>query len=291
MTRKYSSISVESTLASGISNSATSLTVASGTASTLLGGVTFTAGNVDQFTLAIDPDTVNEEIVYATAATSDTLTIVRGRAGTSGISHSGGAIIKHVLTSADLDYFTAGVDSAVSLTGSQTLTNKTLTSPVIGTIVNTGTLTLPTATDTLVGRTTTDTLTNKTVTAPHEVTSVSATAATGTINFNAGTYGVLYYTTNASGNWVLNVRGDSSTTLNSLLSNNDAITIAFLATQGTTAYYPTSLTIDGTSVTPKWQAASTPSSGNTNSVDIYSYTIVKTASATFSVFASQTRFA
>ena len=111
--RKYSSISVETTLASGISNSATSITVASGTGTNLLGGVTLAAGNVDQFTLAIDPDTANEEIVFATAVASDTFTIVRGRAGSSAIAHSAGAAVKHVLTSDDLNYFNDGVAPSI----------------------------------------------------------------------------------------------------------------------------------------------------------------------------------
>jgi hypothetical protein len=112
MTRKYSSISVETTLASGISNSATTMTVASGTGSALLGGVTLAAGNVDQFTVALDVDTQNEEIVFITAVSSDTFTIVRGRAGTSAISHTGGATVKHVLTSDDLTFYTTGVATA-----------------------------------------------------------------------------------------------------------------------------------------------------------------------------------
>ena len=112
MTRKYSSISVETTLASGISNSATSMTVATGTGSALMGGVTLAAGNVDIFTVALDVDTQNEEIVYITAVSSDTFTIVRGQAGTSAISHTGGATVKHVLTSADLNFYTAGVATA-----------------------------------------------------------------------------------------------------------------------------------------------------------------------------------
>ena len=112
MTRKYSSISVETTLASGISNSATSMTVASGTGSALMGGVTLAPGNVDQFTVAIDVDTQNEEIVFITAVSSDTFTIVRGQAGTSAISHSGGASVKHVLTSSDLTFYTTGVATA-----------------------------------------------------------------------------------------------------------------------------------------------------------------------------------
>ena len=111
MTRKFSSTSVETTLASGINSSVTSMTVASGTGSALLGGVTLASGNVDQFTVAIDPDTTSEEIVFITAAASDTFTIVRGRAGTSAISHSAGATVKHVLTSDDLNAFEAGLDS------------------------------------------------------------------------------------------------------------------------------------------------------------------------------------
>lgn len=105
--RLYSSISVETTLASTISSSATTMTVATGTGSALLGGVTLAAGNVDQFTVAIDPDTTNEEIVFITASSSDTFTIVRARAGSSGVTHSAGATVKHVLTSDDLTYFNA----------------------------------------------------------------------------------------------------------------------------------------------------------------------------------------
>jgi hypothetical protein len=111
MTRLFSSTSVETTLASGINSSVTSLTVASGTGSALLGGVTLGAGNVDQFTVALDPDTTSEEIVFITASAADTFTIVRGRAGTSQISHSAGATVKLVLTSDDLNAFEAGLDS------------------------------------------------------------------------------------------------------------------------------------------------------------------------------------
>jgi hypothetical protein len=111
MTRKFSSTSVETTLASGINSSVTSMTVASGTGSALLGGVTLASGNVDQFTVALDPDTTSEEIVFITAVSSDTFTIVRGRAGTSQIAHSAGATVKHVLTSDDLNAFEAGLDS------------------------------------------------------------------------------------------------------------------------------------------------------------------------------------
>jgi hypothetical protein len=114
MTRKYSSISVETTLASSINTTVTTMTVATGTATALMGGVTLAAGNVDIFTVAIDPDTVNEEIVYVTQVSGDTLTISRGQAGTgtagvSGIAHTAGATIKHVLTSSDLIYFNTAI--------------------------------------------------------------------------------------------------------------------------------------------------------------------------------------
>jgi trimeric autotransporter adhesin len=112
MTRQYSSISVETTLASSISNSATTMTVASGTAASLLGGVTLAAGNVDIFTVAIDPDTANEEIVFVTANSGNDFTVVRGQAGSTAIAHSSGATVRHVLTSSDLIYFRNGVITA-----------------------------------------------------------------------------------------------------------------------------------------------------------------------------------
>ena len=164
MTRQYSSISVETTLASTISNSATTMTVASGTGSALLGGVTLAAGNVDQFTVALDPDTTNEEIVFITASSSDTFTIVRARAGTSGVQHSAGATVKHVLTSDDLNAFKASISPVTNLgfAGSTSGSTTVQASAVAGTT----TLTLPAATDTLVGKDTIDTLTNKTLTSP-----------------------------------------------------------------------------------------------------------------------------
>lgn len=124
MTRKYSSISVETTLASGISSTATTMTVAAGTGSTLLGGATLAPGNVDQFTVAIDPDTQNEEIVFITAVSTDTFTIVRGRAGSSNITHTGGATVRHVLTSDDLTFYTTGVATADGAIQKSTATAK-----------------------------------------------------------------------------------------------------------------------------------------------------------------------
>jgi len=321
MTREYSSISVETTLNSGINTTATTMTVPSVAAATaLLGGITLDPGNVDIFTVAIDHDTVNEEIVYITGVSGDTFTISRGQAGTgtagvSGITHSAGASVKHVLTSSDLIFFRNGSSPLPSLgfSGSTSGTTTVQATAVAGTT----TLTLPAATDTLVGKATSDTLTNKILTSPtintatiatptitggtntgsilvspEERTTVSATAATGTVNFDAVTQGVLYYTSNASANWTLNIRGNSSTTLSSLLAVGDAITVIFLATNGATAYYPTVYQIDGSAVTPKWQGGTAPTAGSASSIDAYSLTIIKTAATpTYTVLASQTKFA
>jgi hypothetical protein len=123
-----------------------------------------------------------------------------------------------------------------------------------------------------------------------EVTTVSATAATGTINYDATTQSVLYYTSNASANWTVNFRGSSGTSLNTLMSTGQSMTLVFLVTQGSTAYYNNAVTIDGNSVTPKYQGGTAWSSGNASGIDAYSYTIVKTGSAAFTVFASQTQF-
>jgi trimeric autotransporter adhesin len=155
----------------------------------------------------------------------------------------------------------AASSTAATLTGTQTLTNKTLTSPAINTATATGAI----------------------LVAPEERTTISATAATGTINFDAATQGVLYYTSNATANWTLNVRGSSGATLDSILTTGDAITVSFLVTNGTTAYRHSALTIDGSAVTPKWSGGTAPASGNASSIDAYSFTVIKTASETFTV--------
>ena len=147
--------------------------------------------------------------------------------------------------------------------------------------------------DTAVTLTTTNTLAvqNKIFISPEERTTVSATAATGTIAYDAVTQSVLYYTSNASANWTLNIRGNSTTTLSSLLAVGDAITVTFLVTNGSTAYYPTALQIDGSAVTPKYQGGTAWAAGNVSSIDAYVYTVIKTAATpTYTVFASQTQF-
>jgi hypothetical protein len=216
---------------------------------------------------------------------------------------------------------------ALGTPASGTLTNTTGL-PITGLVASTsaalgvGTVELGHATDTTISRvsagivavegvnvvttSSTDTLTNKTLTSPtinnaissypvlkspEERLTVSATAAATTVQFDTNTQGVLYYTSNATANWTLNVRGDSGTTLNSLLTTGDSITIVFLVTQGSTAYYGSALTIDGNAVTPKYITGTAFSAGNASSIDSYVYTIIKTGSAAFTVLASQTKFA
>jgi len=124
-----------------------------------------------------------------------------------------------------------------------------------------------------------------------EKVTTEATAATGTVNYDVLTQAVWNFTTDASGNWTLNVRGDGSNTLNSIMDTGESITIAHIVSQGGTAYYNSAVQVDGSAVTPEWQGGSAPTEGNASSLDTYTYTIIKTADATFTVLASQTQFA
>lgn len=123
-----------------------------------------------------------------------------------------------------------------------------------------------------------------------EPATVSATAATGTINYDVTTQSVLYYTTNASANFTVNFRASSGTSLNTAMATNDVVTVAFLVTNGATPYYNSAVQVDGNAVTPKWQAGTAPTSGNASSIDVYVYTIIKTGSAAFTILANQTQY-
>jgi hypothetical protein len=128
--------------------------------------------------------------------------------------------------------------------------------------------------------------------APREKWNVAASAATGTISVDLKTAGAWYYTSDATANWTLNFRGDSGATLDSLVGVGESVTVAFLATQGGTAYYASAFQVDGSSVTPLWSGGSAPSAGNADSVDAYIFTIIKTAATpTYEVIASLTQFA
>lgn len=135
------------------------------------------------------------------------------------------------------------------------------------------------------------TLTNVLITAPRETTNIQADATSGTENHNLLSGSHMYHTSNAAGNFTLNVRGNSSTSLDSLLSVGQTATAVFSCTNGSTAYYLTALTIDGNAQTVKWQGGTAPTAGNASSIDVYTFAITKTATATFTVFGSQTKFA
>lgn len=329
--RAYKGNATATTLTASMSNVATSCTIAAYTG--------WPYGS-DPFYVVVSPGTAAEEkiLVTRTGSTDTTLNVESGGRGaddTSAQSHDSGAAIYPVFTAVDAAQANivastlttkgdllvhtgsvharqaVGSNNAVLVADSaqtngvkwaSTLAGLTLTSPVISTISNTGTLTLPTSTDTLVGRDTTDTLTNKTLTAPtinaaildqsEENWNIVASAATGTINFDVKTASIWYYTSNATANHTVNVRGDGSTTLSSLLAVGDSITVVWANTNGTTAYYANAFQVDGSSVTPKWQGGTAPTAGNASAIDVYSYTIVKTAATpTYTVFASQTKFA
>ena len=190
---------------------------------------------------------------------------------------------------------TVGVTGAATLSNTLAVTGATTLSSTVGvtgaatlssTLGVTGAATLSST----LGVTGVTTLSNTTkLQQVFEVTTTAATAATGTIHHDVLTQAVVYYTTNASGNWTLNMRGNSTASLNSTLDTGRSCTIVFAVKQGSTAYYPTTHTIDGNSVTPKWQSIA-PTGGNINGTDIYSYTVVKTGDSTFTVFASQVPF-
>jgi len=124
-----------------------------------------------------------------------------------------------------------------------------------------------------------------------EHSKINTNATTGTINFSARDQNVVLRTTNASGNFVLNIRGDASTSLNNSMTTEESISIAFEVKQGSTAYYMTALQIDGSTVSPVyWQGGTAPSEGTANGIDSYVINITKTGDATFTVLASLTAF-
>jgi hypothetical protein len=182
---------------------------------------------------------------------------------------------------------------AMTVTGSGNFAyTRTLTGVTNVTFPTTGTLATLAGTETLTGKTlTSPIITNPLITEIRETATISATAATGTIAYDALTQVVLYYTTDASGNFTVNFRGNSGTSLDSVMSTGQSLSATFLVTNGATAYYNSAVQVDGSSVTPKWQGGSAPTSGNASSIDSYTYVLIKTASATFTVLASVTKFA
>ena len=218
----------------------------------------------------------NDSIVTLSAGTN-AFALTADSSTTSGLTWTNTASSTQTLTNKSISFTTNTITGTfaefnaavtdhdlVSLTSTSTLTNKTLTSPTINTA----------------------TLTNPLFSSPEESINIigSAPAATQTIDFV--TSGVHYFTSNSTSNVTLNFRGDGSTTLNSMMAIGGSITISTLITNGVTAYYANVYQIDGNAVTPKWSGGTAPTAGNSSSVDLYSFNIVKTADATFTVFAS-----
>lgn len=134
-------------------------------------------------------------------------------------------------------------------------------------------------------------MSNGTLTSPKETVEIVAAGSTGTINVDTLTASVEYYTGAATANWTLNVRGSGAATLNSTMAVGEQISIVYLNTNTAAAYIPTGFNIDSVSVTPKWLGGVAPATGTVNGVDAYVYTIIKTAASTYTVLASQNKFA
>lgn len=277
------------------SNTPTAGAVAVGDGTTLNFTAAGTAGQILQSNGASVPTWINND---AGTVTSASVVSANGFAGTVANASTTPAItlstsITGVLkgNGTALSAATAGTDYLAPPSGTALLkanSGGALANATAGTdYVAPDTATTFTGTQTFNG--TTSTLASVLVNTA-ETTGVSGTAASGTVNFYINSQSVLYYYGTASSNWTLNVAFSSGTSLNTALANNQTVTIAFLVTNGGTAYYANGFQIDGTSVTPKWQGGTAPTSGNANAIDVYTYTIIKTASATYTVLASQTKF-
>lgn len=254
-----------------------------------LGSATLTA-TVAPNSVALGTDTTGNYVADFTAGTGITITHTPGEGSTATIAVSSNTYQPVDAELTALAGVTAAADALPYFTSSSAATTTTLTSFArtllddanVATMQNT--LGLGTGSEvTFAGIKTTSVI---------EPLSISATAATGTVAIDAAN-GTTYYTSNASANWVVNLRWNSSTTLDSKLATGEMTTTSFMARQGGTAYYPTSIQVNGTTsgVTIRWQGGTAPTAGNASSTDMYTFTVVKTGNATFDVFAAQTRFA
>jgi hypothetical protein len=242
--------------------------------------------------LAITDDTTTNATRFLTFTSASTGSITGADVSSTKLAFnpSTGALTATSLTP------TNALDVAYGGTGATTLTGvlkgngtSAFTAATAGTdYVAPGTATTFTALQTFAGTSSNAALKTSNIL---EVATISATAATGTINYDMTTQSVLYYTTDASGNFTVNFRGSSGTSLDTIMATGESLSATFLVTNGATAYYNSAVQVDGSSVTPKWQGGSAPTSGNASSIDSYTYVIIKTGSATFTVLASVTQFA
>jgi hypothetical protein len=144
--------------------------------------------------------------------------------------------------------------------------------------------------NTLATLTGSQTLTNKTIKSTKETVSLAGVTPTSITNFDVATQPIVVYNT-ATTNFTINVRGNDSTTLNSILAIGECITVNLFVPNGSTAYYPTAYQIDGVAITPKYQGAAVFNKGNANCTDLYVLFIIKLAANSWSVYVSQTKFA
>ena len=273
---------------------------------TSVGIAVFTAATTAAARTAIGgaADGANSDITSLSGLTTP-LSVAQGGSGQSSFTNgqlligntTGNTLTKTSLTAGSGISITPGSGSiTIAATGSSGVTSITAgTGLTGGTITSTGTVALDyTAASPWTGKQTftgsTSVLAAKLVNAL-ETATISATAATGTINYDITTQSVLYYTSNASANWTTNLRASSGTTLNTAMATGESITAAFLVTQGSTAYYNNVVQVDGATVgvTTKWQSA-VPTAGTVSSLNVYTYTVIKTGAATFTVLASLTPF-
>jgi hypothetical protein len=224
-------------------------------------------------------DVSNTELQYLNGVTSAVQTQLDAKLATSTASSTYAPLADPALT---------GTPTAPTASVNTNTTQIATTAFVIGQ----GYLTSATATSTYATLNNAS-LVSPVLQSPEEVITVSATAATGTINVDLASSAIHYYTANSAADWTFNFRGNGSTTLNSMLNVGGTISVAFMITNGSTAYKPaaTSVQIDGVTVTPKWNGGTAPVSGNANSIDVYTFTIIKTASATYTVLGTQSKFA
>lgn len=257
MARQLFSNNADSTLANAISNSATSITVQTGA------GASFPVlANGDWCMLTLIKLVSNlpaREIIKVTARAGDVMTIVRAQEGTTAMTFSAGDTVRMTVTAGAMNE------------------KAELTNPAFIGMTNTGTADMQGSTTKLAV---------KMVNAVEKVTRV-ASAATGTINLDLTTQAILHHTVAATANWTLNVRGNATNTLNSLMEIDDCVSVSMWAECGATAYRPTVFQVDGVAVTPRWLGGVAPTAGNASSKDMYTLSIVKTANAAFEVTASQ----